>query len=208
MMRSIKTLLALLLFVSMNAGASIVYITDARYTRLYTVTEHLQTPATAFGAFNSSMFGFEAGTSQNSSMDSTSITGAGTTYAGSDALHYGSSGRSVFDVTFTVDQVMNFSLSGSMTDYFYEGSLTGTLLANGSEIFSAPYDGAFSFSGQLTVGTQYQLIMSSATRFTNYDNVGWQFNLTASPVPVPGAIWLLGSGILGLFGVARNRIAA
>ena len=29
--------------------------------------------------------------------------------------------------------------------------------------------------------------------------------MTASPVPIPGAVWLLGSGLLGLFAVRRSR---
>ena len=121
MIKLIKPLLAVLLFVSLNAAASIVYVTDARYTRHIATTERLQTPSVPFGAFNSDVFGHEAGTYQNSSMDSTSITGAGSTYAGSDASHYGASGRSVFDVTFTVDQLTNFSLSGVLTTYYGGG---------------------------------------------------------------------------------------
>lgn len=35
-----------------------------------------------------------------------------------------------------------------------------------------------------------------------------QFNLTAAPVPVPAAVWLFGSGLLGLVGVARRKKAA
>ena len=208
MLKLIKPLSAVLLFVSLNAAASIVYVTDARYTILYTTTEHLQTPSVPFGAFNSNMWGFEAGTYQNSSMNSTSITGAGSTYAGLDASHYGASGRSVFDVTFTVDQLTNFSLSGALTTTYAE-VVSATLLANGTAIFSAePYDGAFSLDGQFSTDTQYQLIMVSATTFSDYLNEGWDFNLTTTPVPVPGALWLLGSGILGLFGIMRKRIAA
>lgn len=32
-----------------------------------------------------------------------------------------------------------------------------------------------------------------------------QFNLTAAPVPVPAAVWLFGSGLLGLVGIARRK---
>lgn len=34
------------------------------------------------------------------------------------------------------------------------------------------------------------------------------FSIAASPVPLPAAAWLLGSGLLGLIGVARKRKAA
>ena len=34
------------------------------------------------------------------------------------------------------------------------------------------------------------------------------FNFTAPAVPVPAAVWLFGSGLLGLVGVARRRKAA
>jgi hypothetical protein len=33
-------------------------------------------------------------------------------------------------------------------------------------------------------------------------------NSGATPVPLPAAVWLLGSGLLGLFGVGRRRKAA
>lgn len=34
---------------------------------------------------------------------------------------------------------------------------------------------------------------------------GFNWNNAASPVPVPAAVWLLGSGLLGLIGVARRK---
>ena len=36
----------------------------------------------------------------------------------------------------------------------------------------------------------------------------WKINGTASVVPVPAAVWLFGSGLLGLVGVARRRKVA
>jgi hypothetical protein len=30
-------------------------------------------------------------------------------------------------------------------------------------------------------------------------------NLTTSAVPVPAAVWLLGSGLIGLIGIRRNK---
>lgn len=39
-----------------------------------------------------------------------------------------------------------------------------------------------------------------------YDNRGGvSLSVTDAPVPVPAAAWLLGSGLLGLIGVARRK---
>jgi hypothetical protein len=47
---------------------------------------------------------------------------------------------------------------------------------------------------------------------TNFGNVAYTLNLqgtiTPSAVPVPAAVWLFGSGLLGLVGVARRKKAA
>lgn len=41
----------------------------------------------------------------------------------------------------------------------------------------------------------------------NGQDQAFVLNPTAAPVPVPAAVWLLGSGLLGLFGIARKRKA-
>jgi len=33
------------------------------------------------------------------------------------------------------------------------------------------------------------------------------FSITASTVPIPAAVWLFGSGLLGMIGVARKKVA-
>ncbi|BBO86554.1 hypothetical protein DSCO28_71200 [Desulfosarcina ovata subsp. sediminis] len=38
----------------------------------------------------------------------------------------------------------------------------------------------------------------------NGDHQGWMVTLDASSVPVPGAVWLLGSGLFGLMGIRRK----
>lgn len=39
------------------------------------------------------------------------------------------------------------------------------------------------------------------------DIIGYVIEYDSSPVPVPGAVWLFGSGLLGLIGMARRRKA-
>ena len=41
----------------------------------------------------------------------------------------------------------------------------------------------------------------------SFSAAGFQFSTNAPPVPLPPAVWLLGSGLLGLAGVARRKAA-
>jgi choice-of-anchor A domain-containing protein len=49
-----------------------------------------------------------------------------------------------------------------------------------------------------------QLVADSYSGNTQFDNVAFIGTLP-DPVPLPGAVWLLGSGLLGLLGLARRR---
>jgi hypothetical protein len=40
----------------------------------------------------------------------------------------------------------------------------------------------------------------------NFSQVVWDYNITA--VPIPAAVWLFGSGLLGMIGIARGKKAA
>jgi hypothetical protein len=60
----------------------------------------------------------------------------------------------------------------------------------------------------LSAGTSNVIIQSSAF----FDDVATQLDPTLTPlvvgsVPVPAAVWLFGSGLLGLIGVARRKTA-
>ena len=76
-----------------------------------------------------------------------------------------------------------FTMTGSALQDAGVGSWTGTLVSAGNigQAWGASFD-----------GTQYSELLNITIT-------------SASPVPVPAAVWLFGSGLLGLVGVARRR---
>ena len=204
-----------------NAYSAISYQSDDRYIDHTKATPTRMTPTTPYADFDMGWFAFEAGASQQSSVTSTSMTGSGSTYAGYDARLYGATAISEFSVTFGVDQLTNFSLSGNLDSNPAFGGFNGdifvTLKENGANIFSKNnWDlgnlgvNPFNFAGQFLTGNTYQLILHSNSWDSTYYNEKWNFDLTTTPavVPVPAAAWLLGSGLLGLAGIARKRKGA
>ena len=74
-------------------------------------------------------------------------------------------------------------LSGSLDAFNFSTTLDG----NGFDSFSNIFDG-LDLNGYGINGT-------------------WNSTVTLSPVPVPAAVWLFGSGLIGLAGVARRKAA-
>ena len=59
--------------------------------------------------------------------------------------------------------------------------------------------------GSVDAGTHYvQILLEDSGGATRYINP----EITATVVPIPAAIWLFGSGLLGLFGIFRKKKAA
>lgn len=85
------------------------------------------------------------------------------------------------------------------------------------------YDTAFSYQNFLTltnvsesVNANGQLLLSGNLQWTglwasiagaNSNAVVGTFNLAPAAVPVPAAVWLFGSGLLGLLGAARRKVS-
>ena len=79
-----------------------------------------------------------------------------------------------------------FSLTGSALIDDGSGGWTGTIVSAGN------VGSSWTFNGTGLDNIQYSEV--------------WDISITAAPaVPVPAAVWLFGSGLLGLIGVARRR---
>ena len=193
-----------------NASADIIYQSDDRY-----ISHGIGgtfTPSSPYADFSESWWAYEAGAFQNTSMNATGMSGSGWTYAGFDAANYGADATSVFSTQFSVDELTNFSLNGTLDTAFW-GNMDVILTQDGTDIFrlnswNLTTDGinSFGFDGQFEVGSNYQLTLSSYADFTDYYNEKWTFELTTvSAVPVPAAVWLFGSGLLALFGFGRRK---
>ena len=75
----------------------------------------------------------------------------------------------------------------------------------GSEIYNFFNASAFGY-------TQYSFVEQATTSstelsmgFRNVPNFFFLDDVDVSPVPIPGAVWLFGSGIVGLIGLKRRR---
>jgi len=56
-------------------------------------------------------------------------------------------------------------------------------------------------TGDPFLGQQISIVLSSTAQQVNFDNV----RLDISSVPVPAAVWFMGSGLLGLIGFSRKN---
>jgi len=65
-----------------------------------------------------------------------------------------------------------------------------------------------SLGGQLALGTRFGEILltdTSLNNVTTFDVGSSETFVDFSPVPVPAAVWLFGSGVMGLIGIARRK---
>jgi len=107
------------------------------------------------------------------------------------------------------------------------GVLYSYVYTPGYATFNQPGGGTASYDGQLSPGsnpvlTWNGLLFQPGDSSTYLNIYGSGVNayeyfallpsstvsgtLTLAPVPIPGAVWLLGSGLLGLVGIGRKRL--
>lgn len=88
-----------------------------------------------------------------------------------------------------------FDIEYASIGYYRADPLRFTLMAEGDSLLNYALDNAQGFA--------------FAAHITDYDNglggnSGW-FSTSTSPVPVPAAVWLFGSAIIGMIGFTRKR---
>jgi len=96
--------------------------------------------------------------------------------------------------------------AGSLS--FSVASLNGEPLAN-FDIATLTFD-AVMIGGPITTGVEVSLfdVWADFDSLTDMTPTGVGNEITINAVPVPAAVWLFGSGLLGLVGVARRRALA
>ena len=93
--------------------------------------------------------------------------------------------------------------------YLDDGMNTGETISFNGSLVGGPLDKNLSLNGSLSqmsgtsaTGTNVMSITTGADQF------GWGLAAAlTTPVPIPPALWLFGSGLLGLIGIARRKKA-
>jgi len=80
------------------------------------------------------------------------------------------------------------------------GSDIGSVIDTSSNLIS----GDLSVMGTLLSGSIYEVALD----FFVADGKGGSIDINVSSVPVPAAVWLFGSALMGLFGVSRRKSTA
>ena len=123
---------------------------------------------------------------------------------------------SIFDITFSVANDTSMTLNGTLYGvniyggsgnaslFLYKGDnqlIANQLYGNSIAVNYLSQSAAISYSALLGAG-EYRLVAKADPYFIQANS---SYSLSASFVPVPAAVWLLGSGLLGLVGFMRKR---
>lgn len=164
-----------------QAPAFTLYRTDVEWTG-YTATG--QATGGANGAIHK--FSQVAQAGQNGLIWATQMTAGGPGVV--ETLGYANSGNSYASNSF--GQAVNYGVNDVSVDDLYESGITGSVGA-----------GLASLTLNNLASGWYTVFVSGA----NGSLTGSAIDVSVSSVPVPGAVWLFGSALVGLVGASRKK---
>ena len=98
-------------------------------------------------------------------------------------------GQPGLSASLTFEQTPTFVVGGPNDDF-----IGGPISVNGNTVSGNEGNGVIVFFGEYT-----------SLSFTNTPENFYAITVGATPVPLPAGVWLLGSALLGVFGVSRRR---
>lgn len=142
------------------------------------------------GSITTDLFGAPTSIDARFTMNATDISGAVLTLTDAASLGLDASLGGVLNVNGDFKVALNALLMNTGSSFTYNPG-SGPVICNTGDWCHA-----------LKVYDNLNGKSPSSTLYTSYDNAFY-----SSPVPVPAAVWLFGSGLIGLIGVARRKKA-
>ncbi|RDH81017.1 MAG: hypothetical protein DIZ80_12905 [endosymbiont of Galathealinum brachiosum] len=118
------------------------------------------------------------------------------------------------DTSYGYDFIMDITGSGSISNVGGGDSDLGDVFGNGwrqfgGDIYGEVGSSVLGFSFDFTAAEGASLLIAGTYTDGNFDDTAINASTLAavSPVPVPAAVWLFGSGLIGLCSFAKRRNA-
>jgi hypothetical protein len=183
------------------SGAAFLYLDDARYVSADGGAPIGPAPGAA--VFSQNAIGITGVGEQTSLLSTGDFSGNGTVIT-TDGVGLADS---VFDVTFSVDVVTQFSLLGDFTDVSNAGAGARVGSFSDSTGSVTPLGGSFSVAGFLVPGIEYRVLVGIQSQVDTPGGNGgsWRVGILAYPVPEPRGVQLALLGLAAALGLARLR---
>ena len=206
--------LILISAINQASAANVNYTQDRRY--IFSLSNNGAGISSSATTYPSAPYADMAVPGQTSTLgpNGFSATGSGSAYSNFASAR----SESAFDISFSVANSMTMTLSGMLqgNDTLYGSGNASIFLYRGDNLLPANqlygngvqaqfgYQSAdISYATLLSAG-EYRLV-ATANPYYQQATSGFSVNASFTPVPVPAAVWLFGSGLLGLIGMTGKR---